>query len=472
MSVKRLGFMQLTIICGFSLYYAWYLISFFGFFMFAPERIDFIALHTGQVVFFLGSIAVTLALLFWFRKADSVAVGHNRLLHLISLLLALPLPLLITVSEVTGVLVALWAFYIACFLCGCSIGFGFMLWEDLATHGYLNRGVLAHGTIFCAGGVIFLATTFLLDNAGASAISILLLCASTALLAFITPRCDLLEDKPVKPVQAYFRAAWHVDLVIIVISVIFGYAFMLLYHLSNSLLLGTMAVAVFVDLAFSVLFGRGKWIQFAGWARVCGAFVSCALILLVFPVGPLANVALFVIIVFWFMFRTMNGGSLTDLANHCDYSMLYSSLRGKLPANIGFTIGLAVGVAGISSNDTPVFEMYIPLAIVAVFILTALFFLPFDAESKTPGYKTLALVDMHEPRDANLSETCKAVTERYKLSPRESEVLTYLVRGRNAKHIAEKLFISESTTKTHISNIYRKLGIHSQQELLDLLERA
>jgi len=51
-------------------------------------------------------------------------------------------------------------------------------------------------------------------------------------------------------------------------------------------------------------------------------------------------------------------------------------------------------------------------------------------------------------------------------------VFSYLDKGRNAKHVAEKLFISESTAKTHISNIYRKLGVHSQQELLDTLDNA
>jgi DNA-binding NarL/FixJ family response regulator len=65
---------------------------------------------------------------------------------------------------------------------------------------------------------------------------------------------------------------------------------------------------------------------------------------------------------------------------------------------------------------------------------------------------------------------CATVSSQYRLSPRESEVIEYLIRGRNAKHVAEKLYISESTAKTHISNIYRKVGVHSQQELLDALD--
>ncbi len=45
-----------------------------------------------------------------------------------------------------------------------------------------------------------------------------------------------------------------------------------------------------------------------------------------------------------------------------------------------------------------------------------------------------------------------------KLSPREREVLDLLVDGLAIAQIARRLFISESTAKTHVANIYEKLG--------------
>ena len=39
-----------------------------------------------------------------------------------------------------------------------------------------------------------------------------------------------------------------------------------------------------------------------------------------------------------------------------------------------------------------------------------------------------------------------------------------------AKYITDTFYISQSTAKTHIYNIYRKFGIHSRQELLDFIE--
>lgn len=56
------------------------------------------------------------------------------------------------------------------------------------------------------------------------------------------------------------------------------------------------------------------------------------------------------------------------------------------------------------------------------------------------------------------------------LTPREMDVLNLLVRGRNKKFISDNLVISEGTVKSHIRNIYRKLGVHSQQALIDLVE--
>ena len=75
-----------------------------------------------------------------------------------------------------------------------------------------------------------------------------------------------------------------------------------------------------------------------------------------------------------------------------------------------------------------------------------------------------------EHRKRWFRENCRTVTERYLLSQRESEVLALLAKGFNAAAIQEKLYISEGTAKTHIRHIYRKLDVHSQQELIRMVE--
>jgi len=46
-----------------------------------------------------------------------------------------------------------------------------------------------------------------------------------------------------------------------------------------------------------------------------------------------------------------------------------------------------------------------------------------------------------------------------KLSKRESEVLAEMTKGKTNKEIAESLFVSEKTIKTHVSHIFNKLQV-------------
>ena len=64
---------------------------------------------------------------------------------------------------------------------------------------------------------------------------------------------------------------------------------------------------------------------------------------------------------------------------------------------------------------------------------------------------------------------CSQVRKRYKLSDREYEVLAELVRGRTIATIAEQLVVSENTVKAHTKAIYRKVDVHTREELLALV---
>lgn len=72
--------------------------------------------------------------------------------------------------------------------------------------------------------------------------------------------------------------------------------------------------------------------------------------------------------------------------------------------------------------------------------------------------------------DASLEQRCEAIVRRFELSPRESDVLVAFAHGRNVAYLAERLCLSENTIRSHSKSLYTKLGIHSKQELLDLVE--
>lgn len=50
------------------------------------------------------------------------------------------------------------------------------------------------------------------------------------------------------------------------------------------------------------------------------------------------------------------------------------------------------------------------------------------------------------------------------LTEREAEVLKFLCDGLNYKSVAQKLFISESTVKTHINNVFTKLQVNDRTQ--------
>lgn len=55
-------------------------------------------------------------------------------------------------------------------------------------------------------------------------------------------------------------------------------------------------------------------------------------------------------------------------------------------------------------------------------------------------------------------------TSAPELSARETEVLAELCKGKSYKMVAESLFISQDTVRTHIRSIYRKLEVNSKSE--------
>jgi len=60
--------------------------------------------------------------------------------------------------------------------------------------------------------------------------------------------------------------------------------------------------------------------------------------------------------------------------------------------------------------------------------------------------------------------------KEFELSEREAEVLKFIAHGYKNSEIAEKLFVSQNTIKTHIKNIYLKLDVKNRVEALKRVE--
>lgn len=127
------------------------------------------------------------------------------------------------------------------------------------------------------------------------------------------------------------------------------------------------------------------------------------------------------------------------------------------------------------------------VSIITMFVLIMLMvfsarpFLVADAEesaeaSPTPkeAASTIAGVPATGARTDNEGlpaiDNAQILAQRFGLTSRELEVCRLLGRGRNRQYIAQDLGVSLQTARTHVTNVCRKLDVHTQQEFLDLYE--
>lgn len=68
-----------------------------------------------------------------------------------------------------------------------------------------------------------------------------------------------------------------------------------------------------------------------------------------------------------------------------------------------------------------------------------------------------------------LAEKVARVTADYALTPREQEILSLTLQGADSPLMAERLGLSDNTVRSHKKRLYRKLDVHSKQELLALV---
>jgi DNA-binding CsgD family transcriptional regulator len=64
----------------------------------------------------------------------------------------------------------------------------------------------------------------------------------------------------------------------------------------------------------------------------------------------------------------------------------------------------------------------------------------------------------------------KEFTSQFGITERETDVITFLLKGYSYNRIADELVISISTVRTHVMNIYKKTGVNSRYELLNLVK--
>jgi DNA-binding CsgD family transcriptional regulator len=93
------------------------------------------------------------------------------------------------------------------------------------------------------------------------------------------------------------------------------------------------------------------------------------------------------------------------------------------------------------------------------------------SRSPRPGARTSVPLALPEPTTATPARPEPPTAVLAQLTAREREVLALVGQGRANREIAEALFISERTARTHVSNILRKLDLSSRTQAAILANR-
>lgn len=115
---------------------------------------------------------------------------------------------------------------------------------------------------------------------------------------------------------------------------------------------------------------------------------------------------------------------------------------------------------------------YIPTFLILVLVVSLGFF---TLSPSLLAWRELFSVTEVQPASSleeRMHDACNEVARRFVLSPRETEILQYLGRGYGPSYLATILPIKENTIRSHVRNIYGKLGVSSRGELLALIDET
>lgn len=91
--------------------------------------------------------------------------------------------------------------------------------------------------------------------------------------------------------------------------------------------------------------------------------------------------------------------------------------------------------------------------------------MPKAPDERRQGHHALVLI-----KDLNSNQAFWAdrLKDEYKLSPREVQCVELLSEGRDLKDLSEIMEIGIETVRQYLKNIYKKMGVHKQHELVSL----
>ena len=258
---------------------------------------------------------------------------------------------------------------------------------------------------------------------------------------------------------------------------------------SQSLIVGFVSLALVLAIAVGValrLSVRAFDVSKIYYPTIIGACLG-ALVVLVLG-GGFGAVQGIVVNTIYNVFAIIVWMLLSELSSRTSLSPIKVFGLGRGMSAIGTTLGwyVASGAASSAEDTTLFFSVLFALMLVVILAVVMLVFdertISLALEKAIKDKEKAAGASGPDPSgvpservcdtsaSATWEEACEAVSSRFGLTARESEVAALLGRGRTVGYVADELGISHNTVKGYIKNVYAKCDVHSRQDLIDLIE--
>lgn len=289
-------------------------------------------------------------------------------------------------------------------------------------------------------------------------------------------KSDIAEDAIV---AVKWKFSKEVEPSLIAFGVVFGLTFVFLFNYGSTyVLIGLLAVipGSMIPLGLSL---SGKFLNITVLQRVllCVTVLSC--ICIPFANAPVQLGCAFLVVASWALFMPTNYAHLVRKSIELGGARVFRQVPIRLfVASFGYLLGwgVATAITVVFGAHSEAFTVTRLATAFLVVLLVMIFFPNGKHHMETSDLDGMGAADKTTTVSTNMSESelferkCNAVADMYQLSPRETDILKFLAKGRNAAYIQGKLTISSHTVKSHIYSIYRKVDIHSQQSLMDFVE--
>lgn len=306
-------------------------------------------------------------------------------------------------------------------------------------------------------------------------------CAAVCFMAVISPimlKASLAKPPAAHPVVHVYTASnvrqlGKVAMGVVLFGAVIGVINGMNPDIAAPLTVTTRALLHVCEIALGIgalwwVFSKRREIDFFKFWRVILVFLATGLVALPFLSGDarayalaFLGVAQTVVVIFLWL-------AIVDVAHYSDIHpyavfgagwMLYA-----LPFAAGICLAWFIPAGPMEKN----------IAIVLSYIIILLLVFVLDSEPKGVRrlFADLGPVIPQSREFANVERNCEQVGAEHGLTAREVEIMQMICEGRSKGYIAEALYLSENTVRSHSKHLYQKLDVHSKQELIDLVRPA